>query len=321
MQNTPILETIDPEVVERLVSRREAITKGAGMSTSLAAALAFGSVPIALAGFTREVFGQAPQTVKQVLDFAFLLENLEAEFYKIVLDTGNSPQRAAFAPVRAALAALPNATSVRNTIDQIRIHEEAHVAFLLGQLNTMGGPARVWTAADFDFTGGNGSNTGPFLPAASSVSFLLAVTQGFEDTGVRAYKGQAGNLISSDAVLEAALRIHSVEARHAAKIRRLRRATGAPDVVRFSGTVRGTGAAAAGAGNVTPAPTAPVVAAFDLIYAAEGTSNVGTINFGTSLPGVTGQALTDAISEAFDEPLTKEQVVAIIDGFVIPAIP
>ena len=49
---------------------------------------------------------------------------------------------------------------------------------------------------------------------------LLA--QGFEDFGVRAYKGQAPNLMASDAVLTAALRIHSVEARHASEIRRLR---------------------------------------------------------------------------------------------------
>ncbi len=39
-----------------------------------------------------------------------------------------------------------------------------------------------------------------------------------EDTGVAAYKGQAA-LIKSDAVLQAALAIHAVEARHAAWIR------------------------------------------------------------------------------------------------------
>ena len=44
----------------------------------------------------------------------------------------------------------------------------------------------------------------------------------FEDTGVKAYKGQAGNLITSSKLFTAALRIHSVEARHAAEIRRLR---------------------------------------------------------------------------------------------------
>ncbi|MFN2398194.1 MAG: ferritin-like domain-containing protein [Gemmatimonadaceae bacterium] len=317
MNNTPILETIDPEVMDRLVSRRDAIRQGAGMSTALATALAFGSVPIALAGFTKEVFGQAPLTIKEVLDFAFLLENLEAEFYKAVLGESTvAAYNTAFAPVRALVPAKALAT-----ITQIRTHEVAHVSFLRGQLDTMGGPARVWAAADFDFTGGNGSQTGPFARATTDLQFLLVATQGFEDTGVRAYKGQAGNLISNDAVLEAALRIHSVEARHAAQIRKIRRENGASDVVRFSGTIRGGGAAAAGGGNVTPAPPAEVVAALDLIYAGEDTNNVSGINFGTSLPGVSAGDLTNAISEAFDEPLTKEQVVAIVDGFVIPPIP
>ena len=43
----------------------------------------------------------------------------------------------------------------------------------------------------------------------------------FEDLGVAAYKGQAGNLMASDEILTAALQIHSVEARHAAEVRRI----------------------------------------------------------------------------------------------------
>jgi hypothetical protein len=43
----------------------------------------------------------------------------------------------------------------------------------------------------------------------------------FEDTGVRAYKGQAANLMSKPDLLTA-LQIHSVEARHASEVRRLR---------------------------------------------------------------------------------------------------
>ena len=43
----------------------------------------------------------------------------------------------------------------------------------------------------------------------------------FEDLGVAAYKGQAGNLQGTP-VLTTALQIHSVEARHAAEVRRVR---------------------------------------------------------------------------------------------------
>ena len=319
MNNAPILETIDPEIMDRLVSRRDAVKQGAGMSSGLAAALAFGSVPIALAGLTKDVFGQAPLSVKQVLDFAFLLENLEAEFYKAVLgESALAAYNAAFAPVRALIPA-----KARASITLIRTHEVAHVAFLRAVLDTLGGPARVWAAADFDFTGGNGSQTGPFARATTDLQFLLVATQGFEDTGVRAYKGQAGNLISNDVVLEAALRIHSVEARHVAQIRKIRRENGAPDTVRFSGTVRGTGAAAAGASNVTPPPPTAVVDALNLIYQNEDFNNVSGIMgaIATALPGVSAADVNLAIGEAFDEPLTKEQVVAIIDGFVIPPIP
>ncbi|MBC7790138.1 MAG: ferritin-like domain-containing protein [Anaerolineae bacterium] len=315
MNNTPILETIDPEIMGRLASRREAIKQGASMSTALATALAIGSVPIALAGLTKDVFGQAPLTIKQVLDFAFLLENLEAEFYKAVLgESAVAAYNTAFIPVRALIPA-----KARASITLIRTHEVAHVAFLRAALDTMGGPARVWAASDFDFTGGNGSGTGPFARATTDLQFLLVATQAFEDTGVRAYKGQAGNLISNDTLLEAALRIHSVEARHAAQIRKIRRENGAPDTVRYSGTVRGGGAGAAGAGNVT-APPAEVVTALGLIYAGEDTNNVSTLNFGTTLPGVSAGDLAFAIGEAFDEPLTREQVVAIVEPFVIPAI-
>jgi hypothetical protein len=49
-----------------------------------------------------------------------------------------------------------------------------------------------------------------------------AVAQAFEDTGVRAYKGQAPALMPYKDVLTAALTIHSVEARHASQVRRLR---------------------------------------------------------------------------------------------------
>ena len=49
---------------------------------------------------------------------------------------------------------------------------------------------------------------------------FLKTAVAFEDLAVAAYKGQA-HLIKSDAVLAAAVSIHSVEARHAAWMRHL----------------------------------------------------------------------------------------------------
>lgn len=108
-----------------------------------------------------------------------------------------------------------------------------------------GGTAPTITANDFDFTGGNGSGTGPFATATTNLDVLLLATQAFEDTGVRAYKGQAGRFLiagntNADIAMESALRIHSVEARHASKIRRIRRMRNPSDTtLRFSGYIRG----------------------------------------------------------------------------------
>jgi hypothetical protein len=307
-----ILGGLDPEISDALVSRREAIRQGAAVSSKLAAGLALASVPVALAALSKDVYGQTPSDVTDVLNFALMLEIFENEFYKAVLGiSSSSAQNNAFAPVRAQIPA-----AAVTSVQQIQKHEAAHVATLTatGAVNTLN-----LTATSFDFTGGRGSGTGPFARATSELAFLLATAQGAEDTGVRAYKGQAGRLINNKAVLEAALRIHSVEARHASKIRRLRRANGAPAVVKYSGTISGGGAAAAGAGNITPAPPQAVVDAFNLIYAGEdNTTQAGKVV--TSLPNLPSGFDTAAATEAFDEPLTKDQVVAIVQPFFIPSL-
>ena len=311
-----ILGTIDPEITDRLVSRRAAIAKGMSVSTTVAAGLAMGSVPVALAALSRTAFAQGiPSGVQDVLNFALALEIFENEFYKAVLGTSSSAtQNTAFNPVRTQVpaAALP-------ALQQIQKHEQSHVAFLTanGAVNALN-----LNADSFDFTGNRGNATpGPFVRATTELAFLLLVAQAAEDTGVRAYKGQAPNLMSDSVRLEAALRIHSVEARHAAKIRRLRRSTGAPDVVRYSGTVSGAGSAAAGASNINPAPPAGAVAALDLIYANEGnTTQHPNINVST-LSNLPAGLRANAASEAFDEPLTKAQVIAIVQPFFKPTIP
>ena len=107
-----------------------------------------------------------------------------------------------------------------------------------------------------------------------------ALSQGFEDTGVRAYKGQAPALMADNTILTTALRIHSVEARHASEVRRLRGQKGWIT------------------GNQTD------VAALQDVYAGEEAAN--------------GSASSAAAAEAFDEPLTKDQVLAIAGLFIVP---
>ena len=75
----------------------------------------------------------------------------------------------------------------------------AHVAFLRTAITQAGGTPVTLSAASFDFTAG-----GAFADVFSDYDLFLAVSQTFEDTGVRAYKGQAGNLMSNNDVLTAA---------------------------------------------------------------------------------------------------------------------
>jgi hypothetical protein len=335
-QQQPILDGIDPEIRDRLATRREAIRRGASVSSKLAAGLALGSVPVALAALSRDVFAQTPGDILDALRFAFILENLENEFYKAVLGTSAvAAQNTAFATVRALIP-----DPVKQSIQQIQKHEQQHVDFLKTAIPLFGGTAANITAGDFDFTGGNGSSNGPFLRATTELDFLLLATQAFEDTGVRAYKGQAGRLLingnnNADVALESALRIHSVEARHASKIRRIRRARNPGDAaLRFAGYVRGGGAAAAGTAGIGNLP-AGVTAALELIYGGQNgpvsfpESNTrhavfnGTAEVTIDAAMLTGievigdaAARTAAATMAFDEALTKEEVTNIVRPFI-----
>ena len=313
--NETLLGAIDPGITERLVSRRDALKQGTLTGSKLAAGLALGSIPVALAALSRQAFAQLPANIKAVLDFALALEILENELYKAVLGTSTAANNTAFAPVRGVLTA--QYPGVVTAVQQIQKHEAAHVAFLQAA-----GATSTITVADLDFTGGRGSGTGPFSSATTDAAFLLAVAQLAEDTGVRAYKGQATNLISNPTILTQALRIHSVEARHASKIRRARRMVGgAPAVVKYSGTISGGGAAAAG----VPGATTAVAATAERVYGA-GTdasnfpSEANTTQAGINIAAITNAGGASGASEAFDEPLSKADVIAIVQPFFIPTL-
>lgn len=125
----------------------------------------------------------------EILNFALLLEFLESEFYKeAVSKNAIGGETLAFAKV-------------------VRDHELAHVAFLR---NALGSKARSKPQFDFKDT-------------TSDPDKFRATSIALEDTGVAAYNGQGKNLTKK--TLAAAGQIVSVEARHAAWIRRI---TGKP---------------------------------------------------------------------------------------------
>lgn len=188
-QNTTILGGLDPDLVSRLVTNRR------GLFTKAAVGLgAMASAPLVLAAASRDVFAQGiPQQIVDTLNFALTLEHIEDAFYRSGYDAGIYPDEH------------------KAVFNQIGAHEAAHVAFLSGAL----GAAAV-KRPEADFTAG-----GKYADVFSNFDTFLTLSQTFEDLGVAAYKGQAGNLIENDDILTAALQIHSVEARHAAQVRRI----------------------------------------------------------------------------------------------------
>jgi len=268
------IEKADPEVYERLDGRRTALKGFAKMAGKITLAAA----PVALGGMFKKAYGQTSTAIVDVLNFALTLEYLEAEFYIKGLAAAN------LIPAGVARAAFQT----------ISAHENAHVTFLRTTITTLGGTPVAKPV--FDFSGGNGSGIGPFKDAFINYPLFLSVSQALEDTGVRAYKGQAGALISNNDVLTAALRIHSVEARHAAHVRKMRKEMGAPQDPWI--TLKDTG----GIGAVVQGN-----------YNGEENTVQAGVQITNIAPGITAAIA----SESFDEPLTKAEVLVLIDGFIV----
>jgi rubrerythrin len=256
-ENT-ILADIDPELSGRVF--QQGAFKTAALKLGVLA-----TAPLVIAAASTAAFGQGeklPRKIAEVLNFALTLEYLEDEFYRTAL---------------ASDKLIPSDT--RATFELIGKHEAAHVEVLKAALGE-----HAVKKPTFDFTA-----KGAFADVFSNYKTFLAVSQAFEDTGVRAYKGQAGNLKSSEEVLTVALQIHSVEARHAAAVRLIR---GQPAWI--IGNSRGD-----------------LPEATQAIYNGEAEFTEG----GADIKDLGGLS-ADALSGAFDEPLSKGKVLTIVKPFI-----
>ena len=263
------LAEVDSDVMGRLDTRRAVFNS----ITSIGKRAAQASAPALLASFfTKAYAGTTAGDPKEVFNYALTLELLEADFYKKVIAS----------PLFAT--ALPAAQAA---VRQISKHEDAHVALLRAVVSGIGGTP----VTNITFKQSVFSSLTSFYGGGTSI---LGVAQLLEDTGVRAYKGRAADLLGLADVsiggkmynpLETALQIHSVEARHAAHIRSLRNAlnpatlpwiTGAGDLdgqPHYTGAtpesnVTQSGVNLIGANAITPSTTytqADAAASFDEI--------------------------------------------------------
>jgi len=272
------LAEVDPEAYQRLSARRGVLSSLGQLGRRTAAT----AVPLGLGAVLQKAYGRGTKTIFDTFTLALTLEYLENEFYTQALAAGTA-------------GTLTFPTGTRAVIQQIQAHEQAHVAFFQRELQTSG--AAVLPKPNFDFTGSkSGAKAAAFPDVFTNFSTFLKVAQLLEDTGVRAYKGQAGLLMADNDVLEAALQIHAVEARHAAHIRGMRRALGANvrDWISKSDD------------------TITVVGVTDAVYLGEDATTQALPGvLPVTFPGVASQVVTTtaekatiSLGEAFDEPIT-----------------
>jgi hypothetical protein len=273
------IEKVDPEFQDRISPRRDAIKN----ITSFGSKVAVAALPFAFGTIFKRAYGQTAGTsVNDVLNFALTLEYLESYFYN----------------QGAAASGLIKSTYA-SAFTLIQADENEHVAFLQSVL----GSAAV-TSPSFDLTAG-----GAFSDVLTNFATFIAVANAFEDTGVRAYKGQAVNLVGNQTILTAALSIHAVEARHASAIRQIRANEGQPITPWITGSAteyNDTGVAAVNA-NYGPGATG---------YPAENNVTQGGVDVTTLASAYGSTTPYNVACEAFDEPLDMATVLTIVGPFI-----
>lgn len=277
-----IIKFLDEFTSENLLAKTSSRRDVFGTFGSLGKKAALAAIPFGLATSSGKAYAAQDQNAAiGALQLALTLEYLEAEFYLKALESG----------------VLPGGSRAEAVYQQISKHESAHVAFLKSGLgdNSIESP-------EFDFTAGgafdpfNENGTGQETAYAQ----LLALAQAFEDTGVRAYKGQAGNLMGTQ-FLTPALQIHSVEARHASEVRRLR------------ADVMGLSLEQNALGWITLDNRGPgMPEATQAVYNGEENITQGGVN----LVDATGFDAI-AVSQSYDEPMSGQTASTIAGLFIV----
>lgn len=128
-----------------------------------------------------------------VLNYALTLEHLENAFYRDGLEQFSAED----------FTDAGYAEAVHENIIEIGAHEQEHVDTLTSVITDLDG--EPVEEGEYDFSA-----------AFADLASFVETAGVLENTGVSAYQGAAQFLIGENALLTAALNIHSVEARHAA---------------------------------------------------------------------------------------------------------
>ena len=217
----------------------------------------------------------------------------------------------AFYTQALATPALALGSSLRQDVARLQSQQQQHIDFLNQALRNSGVTPPT-PAASYNFSG---SRTGSVLfpNSLTTEAGFLELAQQLEDAGVRIYLGQLALLTADRPLLGGILRLTAVESRHAAHLRTLRRTRG---------TQAKNWPSAADA-----APTYPVQFTTQATTpASTGTVYSGEANERQFISGYrqvpfTGLLIgayvvqSTAIAEAFDEPLSTQDAMSLLNIF------
>jgi len=172
------IDDAPPRLADAQLSRKEVVRRGSVALAAVAGGVGFAASRTAAAAVATPSAAQD----REILNFALLLEYLQADFYGDALK-------------KARLSG-----DVRSFAEVVAEHERAHVAYLRKALGVHARPRPRFVFGE---------------ATRRERSFLDAAVV-LENVGVLAYNGQAANLTKP--VLAAAAEIVSVEGRHAAWI-------------------------------------------------------------------------------------------------------
>ena len=264
----PLTSTFAPSVFGLALAPSDVATE---VQPMIEEKLAFASAPA-----TFSILGAAssaslaPADVLEALQTCLLVAELQSDLYRRGL---------------AASGLIPSAdVTVFSTTSS---HETSHVSALQSLISARGGVPR--SAPVFDYTAKGNLPGFAFLSTQYATFTMLA--QALEDLGGRTWQGQLPAIRPDPAAFGSGLSMHSVQARHASEVRRLRGK---------KGWVTGN--------NRDDLPDF-----MQAVYDGEDNTQQGSVNALSLAAGVGGSTTA---TEAFDEPLTTAQTMAFLAVFL-----